>query len=160
RDAARKRVFDDLPVGRMRRLGRKLERLVDQLRANERPSLARSPVAAKAVRWAVDARVVHRAGCLRSAMAGAGAAYLPERLHTVRMAVKKVRYAVELSSDVSGTKKATSALRTLKRGQDMLGRMHDLQVLIERIRELQASLSPPSLAQWREQDELVVALED
>ena len=38
--------------------------------------------------------------------------------------------------------------------------MHDLQVLTERVREAQASLTPPSLSAWRELDELVITLED
>jgi hypothetical protein len=41
------------------------------------------------------------------------------------------------------------AVHALKRVQGLLGRMHDLQVLIERVREVQASLTPPSLAAWR-----------
>ena len=59
--------------------------------------------------------------------------YLPERLHDVRIAVKKLRYAVELGADASGARREPD-LRALKRGQEMLGRMHDLQMLIDRVR--------------------------
>jgi hypothetical protein len=47
----------------------------------------------------------------------------------------------------------------LKRGQALLGRLRDFQVLIERVRRVQASLTPPDLAEWRELDTLVTALE-
>ena len=38
--------------------------------------------------------------------------------------------------------------------------MHDLQVLIERVRQVQASLTPPNVTIWRDLDALVVSLED
>ena len=85
--------------------------------------------------------------------------YLPERLHAVRIALKKMRYAVELSAEIAG-QRSTPELRTLKRGQDILGRLHDLQVLIDRVRQLQASLTPPDIAVWRELDALVTSLEN
>ena len=44
--------------------------------------------------------------------------------------------------------------------QDLLGRMHDLQILIDRVRQLQASLAPPSLTVWRDLDALMASLED
>jgi len=85
--------------------------------------------------------------------------FLPERLHTVRIAMKKLRYAVELSTEISGAKHR-SGLSALKRGQDLLGRLHDLQVLIERVRQVQASLTPPNLTIWRDLDALGVSLEN
>jgi hypothetical protein len=48
----------------------------------------------------------------------------------------------------------------LKRGQDLLGRLHDLQMLIDHVRETQASLAPPNITIWRELDALVGSLED
>lgn len=47
----------------------------------------------------------------------------------------------------------------LKRGQDVLGKLHDLQMLLDRVRRIQASLDPPDLAVWRELDALVIAVE-
>ena len=38
--------------------------------------------------------------------------------------------------------------------------MHDLQMLIDRVRDVQASLAPPSLAVWRELDEVVASLDE
>jgi CHAD domain-containing protein len=70
-----------------------------------------------------------------------------------------MRYAVELSAEIAG-QQTTPELRTLKRGQDLLGRLHDLQVLIDRVRQLQASLTPPDLVAWREFDALITSLEN
>lgn len=82
-------------------------------------------------------RAARRAGRLETAIDAAGAMYLPDRLHQVRIAVKKLRYAMEVARDLSGSR-AEARIRTLKRMQDLLGRMHDLEVLIARTRGLQA----------------------
>jgi CHAD domain-containing protein len=110
------------------------------------------------MRWAVDARIARRADALRSSIADAGQVYLAERLHAVRIAMKKLRYAVELAVEAAG-RPETSELRLLKRNQDLLGRMHDLQVLIDCVRRTQGGLKPPELTVWRELDALVATLE-
>jgi CHAD domain-containing protein len=160
RDDARKRLFDDLPVSQMWRLARRLERLCEDLRVDEETSAPRPVMSTSAVHWAVDARVVHRADRLQSAMLAAGSVYLPERLHAVRIALKKLRYAAELSAEIGGQIRTAAMLRVLKRNQDVLGRMHDLQMLMDQARDVQGSLAPPSVAVWRELDTLVLALED
>jgi len=160
RDAARKRLRSHLPIDTLRRLAKKLRRTVERLsEAQERSPRKRGERSDRDLRWAIDARVAQRSARLSDAMVGAGAVYLPERLHDVRIASKKLRYALELWERLRGERN-TPAVRALKRVQALLGRMHDLQVLIERAREVQASLTPPSLSTWRELDELVVALED
>jgi CHAD domain-containing protein len=113
----------------------------------------------RAWQWALDARVAHRAIALRAAIDEAGAVYLPERLHAVRVALKKLRYGVELWAEVVGWKRNPD-LRRLKRNQDLLGRLHDLQVLIDCLRREQASLMPPDVRISRELDALVVSLEN
>jgi CHAD domain-containing protein len=156
RDDARKRLATRLPIAGMRRLAEKLDRVAEQLRAAEASS---SRAAARNWRLAVDAQVAGRANRLSAAMTEAGAVFLPERLHTVRIAMKKLRYAVELSTEISGAKHR-GGLSALKRGQDLLGRLHDLQVLIERVRQVQASLMPPNLTIWRDLDALGLSLEN
>jgi CHAD domain-containing protein len=156
RDVARKRLLAHLPIAEMSRLARKLDRIAENLQRAERAS---SKTAVRSWRWAIDARVASRASRLSAAMADAGALYLPERLHAVRIAVKKLRYAVELSAEAAG-ETAGADLRVLKRGQELLGRMHDLQVLIDRVRQTQASLTPPSVTVWRDLDALMASLED
>ena len=51
------------------------------------------------------------------AIVGAARVYLPERLHQVRIAVKKLRYALELLAD-SPAAKTTPELRALRRTQE------------------------------------------
>ena len=101
RDEARKRLLAHLPVAEMSRLARKLDRVADDLRKAEGAS---SKATARAWRWAIDARVARRASRLSAAMNEAGALYLPERLHAVRVAVKKLRYAVEVATEVAGAR--------------------------------------------------------
>jgi CHAD domain-containing protein len=110
-------------------------------------------------RWALDARVAHRAASLRDASRRAGALFLAERLHAVRIAIKKLRYALELSTEVAGNR-TTPELRALKKAQELLGRLHDMHVLMNRVRQAQASLMPPNLGVWRQLDALVTSLEN
>jgi CHAD domain-containing protein len=163
RDDARKRLFHHLPVDELRRTARKLDRLVDELAKQEdaagTPSRRGTGTAKSGWRWAIDARVAKRASRLRAAIAQAGAVYLPERLHDVRLAIKKMRYAVELGADASGARREPD-LRALTRGQEILGRMLDLQTLIDRVRDVQAALTPPSLSVWRDLDAVVESLDD
>jgi CHAD domain-containing protein len=156
RDEARKQLFTDMPTSQMARLARKLDRIADDLDEAERSS---SKATARSWRWAIEARVAKRAERLAVSMADAGAVYLPERLHDVRIAIKKLRYAIELSAEAAGDRDKAD-VRLLKRGQDLLGRVHDVQMLIDQVRQTQASLVPPSVTVWRELDALVVSLEN
>jgi CHAD domain-containing protein len=103
-------------------------------------------------------RAAGRAQSVRAAVENAGAIYLPDRLHQVRISVKKLRYAMEIARDLCGSR-ATARLRTLKAVQDLLGRMHDLEVLIARIRALQGSHQAPTLKLSADLDRLVRRLE-
>jgi CHAD domain-containing protein len=89
-------------------------------------------------RDALASRLVKRSRVLAAAMADAGRIYAPDRLHAVRIAGKKLRYAMELASD-AGVKSAAAPLRVLKRAQDDLGRLHDLQVLQTHVAAVQAA---------------------
>jgi CHAD domain-containing protein len=153
RDRAREKRVGKRLVSELHRISRKLSSAADSL--EKREDDARQT---RAWRWAAEARVARRAELLRDAIAEAGALYIPERLHTVRIALKKFRYAVEVEQEVSRQERPAE-LRTLKRGQDLLGRMHDLQVLIDTARATQASVNTPNVATWREYDALVNRLE-
>jgi CHAD domain-containing protein len=155
RDDARDALAKKLPVSELRRAARKLTHVADALA--DADAAARS-VASRSWQWTIDARVAARAARLVTAIHDAGAVYLPERLHAVRITVKKLRYAVELRADVRAEKSATD-LRLLRHAQDSLGRMHDIQVLIDRVRRVQASLTPPSVTVWRALDDLTIALD-
>ena len=92
-------------------------------------------------------------------MPPARTSYLPERLHAVRISVKKLRYALEVASEARGAA-PRAELALLKHSQDLLGRLHDLQVLIDRARQVQAALAPPNITTWRGLEALVDVLED
>jgi CHAD domain-containing protein len=121
----------------------------------------------------VDERCARRATKLRAAIEEAAGIYLPDRLHAVRIGVKKLRYAVELSQDlrnarrmtrtprVSGSGKAvTMRLRILRQTQDLLGRMNELEVLIARMRALQGTPTVTGLRVSADLDDLVRRLEN
>jgi CHAD domain-containing protein len=145
-------------LAELKQIARKLDRAADtlELLGETSPPGHGHP---RGWRWALEARIAHRAAALNDASRRAGALYLAERLHTVRIAIKKLRYALELSAEVSGSK-TTPELRTLKRAQELLGRLHDSQVLMNRVRQVQASLVPPNISAWRELDALVATLEN
>lgn len=73
-------------------------------------------------------RIVARSEALRRALEEAGVLYSVPRLHAVRIAVKKLRYVLELAGEVrlAPTK---AAVARLKQAQDLLGRLHDLDVV-------------------------------
>lgn len=87
-------------------------------------------------REALAVRVGRRAKRLAAAIDDAGQIYAPDRLHQVRIAVKKLRYALELAAAVRvGSAKPLPAV--LKRAQQTLGRLNDLHVIQSRIANVQ-----------------------
>ena len=115
-------------------------------------------------------RAARRGERLRAAIDNAAGIYLPDRLHEVRIAAKKLRYAIEMvrpGTSVARTGRAvTRSLRStsgqlaaLKRAQDLLGRMHDLEVLIARTRAVQGTAPAPNLKLSGDLDQLVRRLE-
>jgi CHAD domain-containing protein len=105
-----------------------------------------------------ERRAGNHAQRLRVAMENAAGLYLPDRLHEVRIALKKLRYSTELVRELRGSR-ATGRIRTLKKVQDLLGRMHDFEVLIARTRGVQGSPGASSLRLSADLDRLVRKLE-
>jgi CHAD domain-containing protein len=105
-----------------------------------------------------DVRAARRGADLRGAIERAAGIYLPDRLHAVRIAVKKLRYSMEIARELRGSRAAVR-LRTLKRAQDLLGRMHDFEVLIARTRALQSTANVRDLKVSGDLDRLVRLLE-
>ena len=90
-----------------------------------RESVGDDDVAWRAV---LSARIARRSQTLRSAVDEAGVMYSNEALHGVRIASKKLRYALELAGDakVARVERAQATLRSI---QDLLGELHDRHVL-------------------------------
>ena len=122
----------------------------DRSRPNRSDTQARLDAAVK--------RAARRADRLRVAIETAAGIYLSDRLHDVRIAVKKLRYALEIVRDLRRSR-ATARINALKAAQDLLGRMHDLEVLIARTRALQGSPNAPNLRVSADLDALVRRLE-
>ena len=114
----------------------------------------------------VRERAARRAQRLSAAIENAAGLYLPDRLHDVRIAVKKLRYTLELgfadlkrSAPRGAGARNSARIRTLKGAQDLLGRMHDLEVLIARTRGIQSSPGASTLKVSADLDRLVRRLE-
>jgi CHAD domain-containing protein len=105
-----------------------------------------------------EAQAALRARKLRAAIDRAGGIYLADRLHRVRIEAKKLRYALEIQRELTQSR-STARLNRLKQQQDVLGHMHDLEVLIERTRDVQATLPPANRRGMAELSRLIRVLE-
>ncbi len=87
--------------------------------------------------WAqtLAVRIQGRSEGVQRAVGEAGALYISDRVHRVRIATKKLRYALELAGD-TGEARTREAVRELKEVQEVLGRLHDLEVLAGTIQDL------------------------
>jgi CHAD domain-containing protein len=111
------------------KLGRRLESVRDALR---------TPSPDHAWRATLASRIAKRARRLTDAIHNAGQIYAPDALHSVRIAVKKLRYAMEIA-DESRAAPSADVVAALRKAQDALGRLHDLQVLQHYVAEVGAS---------------------
>lgn len=84
---------------------------------------------------ALRARIGVRAGTLAGAVDHATGVYFPKRIHAVRVAVKKLRYNLELA-DVTALWRPPLMLDDIKGIQETLGQIHDMQVLLDRFDRL------------------------
>ena len=87
-----------------------------------------SPGAVRSCARRVAARLGRRATELERAVVDAGLIFAPGPLHGVRIALKKFRYAFEVAERL-GRFRLTGSMQRLKRLQNLLGDLHDLQVL-------------------------------
>ena len=136
RDTHRKAMLHDLEKLEPERL---VDELSDRLDADEtgEPSVA--------WRTQLAVQLVRRAQRARDAVAAAGVMFLPERLHAVRIALKKLRYGLELA-DETGLARTKIVLKRLKGEQERLGRLHDLDVLGGLIRQVRKDAPPGASA--------------
>lgn len=149
RHRRRREMLDALSPGRLQKLEQKLA----SFGAAAPSADSRAAALAEAER-----RVVERALRLAEAIERAGAIYLADRLHAVRVAVKKLRYALEIQRELRRSR-ATARIRQLKEVQELLGRLHDLEILIEHTRAVQVGQTATDRRTDVELDGLVRALE-
>jgi CHAD domain-containing protein len=115
-------------------------------------------VDAAAVGAAAAARIAERANRARTAIESLGVLYAPERLHAIRIAVKRWRYALEIATEL-GESRSPGRLSELRAVQDQLGRAHDLHVLALRLRAVEARLVTRSRVAARDLRRLVRRIE-
>lgn len=147
--AQRNTAQRDTDVGR-EQLQRSLQHDLDRARANLTHSFDEHRIA----RWIVQLRALeetlgelHAPAEWRSELAGrlerrtdrlqtaldeAGVLFVADRLHEVRIALKKLRYALELAGELRLASTA-AAVNGLKAVQDILGALHDLDVLMTHV---------------------------
>lgn len=131
RDEGRQAMLEHLEQLNVDKLHRRLDSVAGALEESDEDGW----------REALAARVNGRARHLADAVDAAGQMYSAERLHQVRIATKKLRYALEIAAAV-GTASAAPLVRSLKRVQELLGRMHDLDVLLGHVAAVHATLEP------------------
>ena len=133
-------------VAEQRRARRSLVKTLEELDVHSIARIARDarrqskPWFRYAAVWRKHLRehVGSRGDALRAAMAHATGVYFPNRSHSARIAIKKLRYALEVA-DATGMWRSKRAGRVLRKAQNTLGRAHDCQVLIDRLRDASAS---------------------
>jgi CHAD domain-containing protein len=144
----RRRMLAAITPGKVEKLRRRLGEV------SSGPAAPQSSAALEEV----TAQVARRARRLNAAIVRAGGLYLADRLHAVRVAAKKLRYALEIERELRRSR-STARITQLKRLQDLLGRMHDFEILIDRTRHVQADLAVTDRKMTLELDTLVRALE-
>jgi CHAD domain-containing protein len=123
-----------------RKAVKRLERLNLELLPQQLRGMKAVTELMRASRWKPSLRhqVASRAEAVRAAVNHATGVYLPNRAHTARIAIKRLRYTLELA-EVTGTWRASGALRELNKAQKALGEAHDREVLVDRLNALIAA---------------------
>ncbi len=144
-DLVRRRLVADREAQRERMIGRadaidlkRLMRRLARIGADGDSSSGRRAQGAAAWRNVLVARTARRGERLRHAINSAGSLYVPDRLHEVRIAAKKLRYVLEAAEE-AGIRRVKALIGPLKDVQETLGRLHDLQGLLDCGREVEAS---------------------
>jgi CHAD domain-containing protein len=116
----------------MRRLIKTLERLdVEAVLgriATRHPSGPRHQLNARAWHEHLRHLLLERASTAAERIAHATGVYFPNRAHNARIAVKKLHYAAEISQ-ATGASGLEDAIKSLRKGQEVLGEMHDRESL-------------------------------
>ncbi|HSL21312.1 MAG TPA: CHAD domain-containing protein [Vicinamibacterales bacterium] len=124
REARRVQMLRRLHKVSLKKLDRHVEGMITAAAAQE------------AAEWrrVLATRLTRRAARLRDEMASAGAIYVAERLHGVRIAAKKLRYALEIGAEM-GLREAAGLAAIVRRSQVTLGDLQDRSVLLREVHE-------------------------
>lgn len=147
--ARRRDMLAAITPGKVERLRRELSSVGSGPPVGGRPGAIRDAVR----------RVEARALRLRHAIENAGSLYVATRLHAVRIAAKKLRYAMEIERELKRSR-VTARIRQLKSLQDLLGRMHDLHMLAESTRAVQTEVAGKDRRLTANLEALIGAIEE
>jgi CHAD domain-containing protein len=157
--AAREELDAKLSIQKLQKITRALKRGAKQVDGDDgETNQAVKHRLLKTTVWVIEARAARRATRVQQAIEAAGTVYVAAPLHQVRIALKKLRFALELCAEVKG-EGASREITVLRNAQGLLGRLHDLQVLIDHAREMQASRVESDPAGWRDFASLIRVLE-
>ncbi len=122
---------------KMRRLIKTLERLdVDSLLhfvGDGHPAGLRTRLTSRGWQQQIRQLAAERSHTALDAIAHGTGVYFPRRAHNARIAIKQLRYAGEIALR-TGFGEMQSAISALKRGQEILGDLHDKQVLADKLK--------------------------
>ena len=96
-------------------------------------------------RNALQRALLLRARMLRDRLEHAPGVYFPNRAHNVRIALKKLRYAMEIGAATS-TVDPSIASGDLRKAQNILGDIHDRQTLVDDLRDNHGSADKKTVA--------------
>jgi CHAD domain-containing protein len=121
-------------LAKMRRLIKTLEkidvvRLIEALSARH-PTAPRTRLTSGAWQEPLRDLLVERARRAVERIAHATGVYFPHRAHSARIAIKTLRYATEIAQAI-GSADLSAPIKSLRKGQEVLGDLHDRQVLAE-----------------------------
>jgi CHAD domain-containing protein len=94
-------------------------------------------------RWSTAIRraLVERARAMRAAVEHAAGIYFPNRMHALRIALKQLRYAMEIAT-ATRTVDFSAHLRDLRSVQGVLGDLHDRQMLRDHLASVGTDAAP------------------
>ncbi len=133
----------------IRKLIKRLERLdaaqmIDAL-VRYHPMRFRVFHTARTAKWRRELRLIvqQRAQAARETIAHATGVYFPNRTHSARIAIKRLRYATEIVHQ-TGLADRSRAIRALKKAQDLLGDLHDRQELSDHLADEVSRAAAPT----------------
>jgi CHAD domain-containing protein len=98
------------------------------------------------VRRAIADQLIRRADQVTEHATRCGTLYSVERLHALRIAVKKLRYTLEIA-DGGARPSAGAAMGMLRTAQQRMGRLHDVQILLGAVQSA-AGAAPGAAVDW------------
>lgn len=122
------------------RARRRLIKALDHLELRPLLALRERPSIASASFWrgwhrSIVTATLARQQALCAAIDRAPAVYMANRVHRVRIAAKKLRYTLEVG-EAAGIRVNPNVMRDLRKTQDLLGRIHDLDVARDVVQHL------------------------